>query len=81
MSSFYNQSAPKRPTTLTINSDLIFQAKNLHINISSVLESALVEKVKQTKKEQWLEENIDAINTYNSNVEKNGVFSDELRSF
>jgi antitoxin CcdA len=81
MSSLYNSSAPKRATTLTINSDLISQAKTFHINISSVLESALADKVKQAKNEQWLRENIDSISSYNSHVEDNGVFSDELRSF
>jgi len=37
----YNPGAPKKPTNLTVNSNLLNQAKSLNINISSVLESAL----------------------------------------
>ena len=81
MSSLYNINAPKRPTNLTVNSDLLDQAKTMKINISSILESALANIVKQKKREQWLEENRDSINTYNEAIKDVGLFSDELRSF
>ena len=81
MSSLYNINAPKRPTNLTVNSDLLDQAKTMKINISSILESALANIVKQKKREQWLEENKDSINTYNEVIKEVGLFSDELRSF
>jgi antitoxin CcdA len=61
--------------------DLLNLAKSLNLNISSVLETALAETVKQKKKEKWLEENADGINSYNEHVEEHGLFSDELRSF
>jgi Post-segregation antitoxin (ccd killing mechanism protein) encoded by the F plasmid len=81
MLSLYDRNAPKKPTNLTVNSDLLSQAKSFHINISSVLESALEEKLKQRKKEEWLIENTESISAYNKNVEKIGVFSDGLRNF
>jgi len=81
MSSLYNINAPKRPTNLSVNSDLLDQAKTMKINISSILESALANIVKQKKREQWLEENKDSINTYNEVIKEVGLFSDELRSF
>ncbi len=77
----YNPAAPKRPTNLTLNSDLLRQAKELDINLSQVLEQALDAVVKQKKADQWLQENRKAISQYNADVEKNGVFSDGLRSF
>ena len=81
MLALYDRNAPKKPTNLTINSDLLSQVKGFHINISSVLESALEETLKQKKKEEWLKENLDSITSYNKSIEDNGVFSDGLRDF
>ncbi len=81
MSLVYNINAPKKPTNLTVNTDLLNQAKNLNLNISSILEAALTDVVKQKKKEKWLEENSDAIKIYNDLVSKSGLFSDEMRTF
>jgi len=77
----YNRNAPKKPTNLTINSDLLNKAKELKINISSVLEHALAEKVKQSKQDQWLLENTESIASYNKNIESFGLFSDAIRTF
>jgi antitoxin CcdA len=81
MSSLYNEKAPKRPTNLTINTDLLTQAKGMKINISSVLEVALANALKQKKREQWLQKNSDAISEYNNQVSKFGLFSDGMRTF
>lgn len=81
MSSLYNRDAPKKPTNLTVNVELLNLAKSLDLNISSVLETALAETVKQKKREQWLEENMDAINSYNKHIQEHGLFSDEFRAF
>lgn len=81
MSNIYDSSAPKRATNLTINSDLLVQAKNLKINLSALLEACLVEQVKKRKEEAWLLENQHAIQAYNEHVSKHGIFSDHLRSF
>ena len=81
MSTLYNINAPKRPTNLTVNSDLLNQAKEQKINISSILETALVEMLKQRKRESWIEENKEAMETYNKKISEYGLFSDELRTF
>ncbi len=81
MSSLYNHNAPKKATNLTVNMELLNLAKSLNLNLSSVLENALAETVKQRKREKWLEENADAINSYNEHVDEHGLFSDEMRSF
>ena len=61
MLALYNRNAPKKPTNLTINSDLLIKAKELKINISSVLEQALAERLKQTQKDEWLKENSESM--------------------
>jgi len=81
MSNLYNTNAPKKPTNLTVNSDLLNQAKHMKINISLTLENALVETLKNKKKDEWISENKDAIELYNEKVSTYGLFSDEMRSF
>lgn len=77
----YDSQAPKKPTNLSINSDLLQKAKVMNINLSATLEQALTDLLLQKEREQWLQENKQAINQYNDFVEQNGVFSDGLRSF
>ncbi|MCG8668523.1 MAG: type II toxin-antitoxin system CcdA family antitoxin [Pseudomonadales bacterium] len=81
MQKLYDKNAPKKPTNLSINSDLLRIAKDLDINISATVEAKLVELVREKAKELWLKENQEAISSYNQHVEENGVFSDEFRSF
>ena len=81
MSLLYNENAPKKPTNLTVNTDLLSQAKALGINISSILEAALIETLKKTKRDQWLKENEGSIQAYNEALNQNGAFSDGNRTF
>ena len=53
----YDTHAPKKPTSLTINADLLDKAKSLRINISSVLETALAFQVREKMKSDWIQEN------------------------
>ena len=77
----YDDAAPKKATNLSVNSDLLRKARDLDINLSSVLEQALEQIVKRRLCEQWLEENRAAIESYNDHVEAHGVFSDGVRGF
>ncbi|NOZ54947.1 MAG: type II toxin-antitoxin system CcdA family antitoxin [Gammaproteobacteria bacterium] len=81
MGYYFNTSAPKRPTNLTVNSDLLDTAKKLKINISATLEEALANKVRQETADAWLTENKIAIKQYNEFIKENGVFSNGLRKF
>jgi antitoxin CcdA len=74
-------SGPKKPTNLSIRTDLLEQARALDINLSSELEKHLVEVIRQRRAEQWLKDNREAIEAYNRYVEKHGVWSDGLRTF
>jgi antitoxin CcdA len=81
MQSFYDQNAPKKPTNLSINSDLLKKAKDLDINLSATLEQALTAQVKAKQALLWLEQNKNAIAAYNKSVDEDGVFSDGIRGF
>jgi antitoxin CcdA len=81
MSTIYNTSASKKPTNLTVNKDLLDQAKKLNINISSVLEKALEYKVKELLQAGWSDQNADAITAYNNHIEENGSYGDTERTF
>ena len=77
----YDQNAPKKPTNLSINSDLLQKARALEINLSATLEQALSNQLKAKQAQKWLEQNESAIAAYNKSVDENGAFSDGLRSF
>lgn len=77
----FNPQAPKRATNLSVNSDLLRQARELDINLSAAFEETLSALVVEKKQQAWLEQNKHAIEVYNQQVEANGVFGDSLRAF
>jgi antitoxin CcdA len=77
----FDLKAPKKSTNLSINSDLLRQARELRINLSQALEQRLAELVRAERRRQWKDENREAIEAYNSRVGDHGVFSDGLRRF
>ena len=81
MTMLYNPHAKKKATNLSINSDLLKKAKELQINISNSLEKTLIELIKEQEAKNWAKENNSSINSYNERVSKQGIFSDEIRSF
>jgi antitoxin CcdA len=78
---FFDPNAPKKSTNLSINSDLLRQAKECRINISQALELRLAELLREEKCRKWKEENREAIEDYNRRIEAHGAFSDGLRRF
>ncbi|GGY00678.1 antitoxin [Litchfieldella qijiaojingensis] len=81
MYQIYDTQAPKKPTNVSINSDLLEKARSLGINLSASLESILAEQVRAEQRAQWQQENAGAIQAYNQFVEENGTFSDSARKF
>ena len=81
MRQVFDTSAKKKATNLSLNSDLLAEAKRLQINLSATMEKALAEEVRLRKEKQWLEENRQAIESCNELVEKSGMFSDAYRVF
>jgi len=77
----YDTSAPRKPTNLTVNSDLLRRAKERKINVSSVLEAALAEELRLREQAEWKQETKEAIDSYNKKVREVGLFSDGMRTF
>jgi len=77
----FDTNAPKKATNLSINSDLLRQAKELNINLSQQVEGYLSELVREAKQQQWLAENVDAIAAYNERVERDGLPLAQYRTF
>lgn len=71
----------KRATNVSINQGLLDAAKALDINLSATLERALEAEVRARRREQWLEENREAIAAYNARILRDGLASDHVRAF
>lgn len=61
MEPLFDLKAPKKPTNLSVNSDLLIKCKSMNINLSATLEHALTEKLAKLKSEQWAENNKQAL--------------------
>ena len=81
MRKIYDTNAPKKPANLSINSDLLNEAKSLKINLSATLEAALLSELKAARRDLWLAENKEAIDTCNKLAESHGLFADKHRVF
>ncbi len=76
-----SKSAPKKPTNVSINKELLDEARALNINLSATLEQALTERVREARRQEWIAGNQGAIDTCNALAEENGLFSDKHRVF
>jgi antitoxin CcdA len=81
MKPLYDTNAPKKPTNLTVNSDLLKKSRALNINLSAALEKVLAQRLEEHARKQWAKQNRNAIRSYNEFVEENGCFADEYRNF
>ncbi len=73
--------AKKTSVNLSINADLLAEAKALGINLSALCEAALEVEVKRLREAKWLEENREAMDAYNAVVREHGLFGDTFRRF
>lgn len=82
MKTGFNTAARKRPVNLTLNEDLVSQAKSMTDNLSGVVESLLAEFVDRASRERLekgkvVEAAMVAWNTFNST---SGSIADEYSS-
>jgi len=75
----YNTAARKRPVNLTLNEDLIAQARAVTDNLSAVVESLLADFLAQERQRraQQVADCAAASAMWNKFGEKNGWFADE----
>lgn len=81
MKAIYDASAPKKPVNLSINSDLLRQAKELGLVLSAELEARLIELLSERRRREWEAEVREQVDAYNASVVQHGAFSDGVRGF
>jgi len=77
----FDPAAPRRRTSVSVNADLLRQAKELGIPLSGALEQRLVELIRARRQRAWLERNRKAIAAANGYLERHGLPIDERRQF
>lgn len=77
----FNPDAPRKATNLSINGDLLAQARAFNINLSRLLEEHLTEALRDARRQEWLTENQQAIADYNQRIAERGSFGDQTRRF
>lgn len=75
------QSPVRKPTNLTLDSDLLSDAKALNVNLSRAAEEGVRAAVIRAREEQWRVENAAALESSNSFVDEHGLPFDRYRQF
>lgn len=65
----------KSAINLRVRRDLLEAARASKINLSSLLEQALIEKLNQKKQLQWRQEKRESMAAYNEHVRMHAVFA------
>lgn len=81
MNAVFDPKAAKKACNVSVNEDLLRQARALGINLSQTLEAELERRVREAKAKAWTEENREAIESQARWIEKNGLLSDHYRFF
>ena len=81
MDTCFDTSARKKPANLSVNGDLLRQAKELGINMSQIFEERLAEVIRERKCLQWQKENRIGLEAYGRFLEENNLFSASVRRF
>jgi antitoxin CcdA len=77
----YRFDAPKKATNLSLNEDLLLEAKARGINLSKAAERGLCEAIAEQQATEWLVENKAALESSNEYVEKHGLPLARYRQF
>jgi antitoxin CcdA len=73
--------ADRRSTSLTLDRDLLDEAKALGVNISRAAESGVLAAVKAERARRWKVDNAEAVAAYNKWIEENGIPLARYRKF
>jgi antitoxin CcdA len=71
----------RKATNVTVDAELLAEARALGINLSRTLEERLLELVKAERIRRWQEENRASIESMNRFIEKYGIFGEEFRTW
>lgn len=75
------RSGGRKSANLSLDADLLEEAKSLKINLSRAAEAGLAAAVSESKRERWLHENADALASSNAWVEERGLPLARFRRF
>lgn len=71
----------RRPTNLSLDSELVSEARSLDINISRACEQGLEQAVQQERRKRWIEDNREAMEASNAYVAEHGLPLAKYRLF
>ena len=66
---------------MSLDPDLVAEAKELGINVSQACERGLVAQIRETRRDNWLRDNKEAFDSWNEWVEENGIPLAKYRQF
>ena len=72
---------PKKTIMVTLEPELLQQARAAGINLFAALASALREEIRKSEAEQWKHANREAIQELNRITDEYGLLSDDDRTF
>jgi antitoxin CcdA len=75
------ETASRKAANLSIDANVLADAKALDINVSRAAETGIAEAVRKEKGRRWLEENREALESSNAWVEKHGLPLAKYRQF
>lgn len=71
----------RRAANLSIDGELLKQAKSLKVNVSRAAEAGIARAVAEAQAKQWLAENAEALESSNTFVETHGLPLEAYRRF
>ena len=81
MHTYNKEKSLKKVTNLTLNTEVLAEAKKLGINISKACDAFLESLVRQEKERLWKLENAKFISEYNQITDEEGLPLDKWRTF
>ena len=75
------QGTLKKPTNLSLDPDLLAEARSFGVNLSQSAEDGLRQAVRRAKAAAWLAENAEALDSSNDWVARNGLPLERYRLF
>lgn len=76
-----HRAARRHATNLSLDQELVAEARALDLNLSRIVEDRLREAVKEERTRRWLEENREGFEAFARFVEKSGIFNEEDREW
>ena len=72
---------PKKPTNVSLNAELVEEARKLGINVSEACQTGLAAEVKKVREAAWKGENRAAIESWNDYTREHGLPLAKYRLF